>query len=136
MGKILENNDVLNAICNLCETVETLARADERDMILSRMRGKLFEEQMEKPDENRVEPLPKIDLQPKPVKKLYSGHIRTAEWLANGFMAVPTLAGHLGVSKGTIYTYISDLKKAGYDIECRNTGNHRGGYAKIFRLAS
>jgi len=48
---------------------------------------------------------------------------------------VPTLAGHLNVKKDSIYAYLCGIKKAGYQLEVRNTGNLKGGYRNIYRLA-
>ena len=63
-------------------------------------------------------------------------HRRVIAWLSQGtFMAVPTLAGHLGVKKQSVYAYLSDIKRAGYQLEIRATGNMRGGYRNIYRLA-
>jgi biotin operon repressor len=57
-------------------------------------------------------------------------------WLSTGtFMAVPTLAGHLGIKKDSVYAYMSVLRSAGYEIEQRSTGNLKGGYRNIYRLA-
>ena len=62
-------------------------------------------------------------------------HRRLLGYLEKGYIAVPTLAGNLGISKGTVYDYLVTLRSWGYDIQSRNTGNNRGGYTKIFRLA-
>ena len=55
--------------------------------------------------------------------------------MSQGFIAVPTLAGHMGVKKQSVYAYLSDIKKAGYDLEIKSTGNRRGGYRNIYRLS-
>jgi biotin operon repressor len=62
-------------------------------------------------------------------------HRQMLGYLEKGYIAVPTLAGHLNVKKQTVYDYMQHLKRAGYDIQSRNTGNNRGGYNKIYRLA-
>ena len=68
--------------------------------------------------------------------ELNDTHREMIRWLSTGtFMAVPTLAGHLNIRKGSVYTYMTALRKAGYQIEKRSTGNHKGGYRDIFRLA-
>ena len=66
---------------------------------------------------------------------LCESHRRMLGYLEQGFIAVPTLAGRLNVKKQTVYDYLQHLKRAGYDIQSRNTGNNRGGYIKIYRLA-
>lgn len=66
---------------------------------------------------------------------LCESHRRMLGYLEQGYIAVPTLAGHLNVKKQTVYDYMQHLKRAGYDIQSRNTGNRRGGYFKIYRLA-
>jgi predicted transcriptional regulator len=60
---------------------------------------------------------------------------KMVRFLRAGYIAVPTLAGNLGVTKNTVYNLLWQLEKMGYEIDRRNTGNHRGGYAKIYRLA-
>jgi len=55
--------------------------------------------------------------------------------LRDGFMAVPTLAGHCNIKKQSVYTYLGQLEQAGYKLEKRSTGNRRGGYRLIYRLA-
>ena len=62
-------------------------------------------------------------------------HRRLLGYLEKGYIAVPTLAGNLGISKGTVHDYLVTLRSWGYDIQSRNTGNNRGGYTKISRLA-
>ena len=71
------------------------------------------------------------------LKTLNRTHRAMIDWLSRGtFMAVPTLAGHLGVKKVTVYNYMTDLKNAGHELEIRTTGNRKGGYLNIYRLAN
>jgi predicted transcriptional regulator len=79
-------------------------------------------------------PLPESLPQPNDVV-LSSTHYCAIRWMSQGFIAVPTLAGHMNVKKESVYHYLSDLKKAGFDIEVKSTGNRRGGYRNIYRLA-
>ena len=116
----------------LADDFEMHIRADERDRIISKMRGNLFAEQAS-------QKLPTYN--DKVAKARNAGlcetHRRLVGYLSQGtFLAVPTLAGHLGIKKASVYTYLSGLKKAGYDIEIRSTGNRRGGYVNIYRLAN
>ena len=63
-------------------------------------------------------------------------HRRLIGYLSQGtFYAVPTLAGHLNIKKESVYHYLSGIKKAGYEVEIRSTGNRKGGYVNIYRLA-
>ena len=57
------------------------------------------------------------------------------DYLEQGYIAVPTLAGHLNIRIGTVHDYLTTLRNFGYPIQSRNTGNNRGGYTKIYRLA-
>ena len=78
-------------------------------------------------------PLRESGLQP---NDLNATHAALISWLSRGtFLAVPTLAGHLGVKKQSVYHYLSGLKKAGYQLEVKSTGNRKGGYINIYRLA-
>jgi predicted transcriptional regulator len=62
-------------------------------------------------------------------------HRMMLSYLRDGFMAVPTLAGHCNIKKQSVYTYLGQLEQAGYRLEKRSTGNRRGGYRLIYRLA-
>ena len=129
------NNNSLNIpqhyvdeLANVLNRIEAAIRADERDRIISKMRGNLFAEQTS-------QPLQESDQQPRGVD-LNRTHYELIRWLSSGtFMAVPTLAGHLGVQKQSIFAYLDGLKRAGYQLEIRNTGNLKGGYRNIYRLA-
>ena len=129
------NNNSLNIpqhyvdeLADVLNRIETAIRADERDRIISKMRGNLFAEQTS-------QPLQESDLQQRGIE-LNRTHYELIRWLSSGtFMAVPTLAGHLGVQKQSVYAYLDGLKRAGYQLEIRNTGNLKGGYRNIYRLA-
>ena len=129
------NNNSLNIpqhyvdeLANVLNRIEAAIRADERDRIISKMRGNLFAEQTS-------QPLQESDRQPRGIE-LNRTHYELIRWLSSGtFMAVPTLAGHLGVQKQSVYAYLDGLKRAGYQLEIRNTGNLKGGYRNIYRLA-
>ena len=130
-----QNNNTLNIpqhyvdeLANVLNRIEAAIRADERDRIISKMRGNLFAEQTS-------QPLQESDQQPRGIE-LNRTHYELIRWLSSGtFMAVPTLAGHLGVQKQSVYAYLDGLKRAGYQLEIRNTGNLKGGYRNIYRLA-
>ena len=135
------NNIPKNLVDNLCECfdkIELAIRADERDRIISKMRGNLFAEQASQPvQEIEVKSSAYNDAVAKARKAgLCETHRRLVGYLSQGtFLAVPTLAGHLNIKKASVYTYLSGLKQAGYDIEIRSTGNRKGGYVNIYRLA-
>ena len=130
-----KNNNSLNIpqhyvdeLATVLNRIEAAIRADERDRIISKMRGNLFAEQTS-------QPLQESDRQPRGIE-LNRTHYELIRWLSSGtFMAVPTLAGHLGVQKQSVYAYLDGLKRAGYQLEIRNTGNLKGGYRNIYRLA-
>jgi biotin operon repressor len=122
--------ELLSELKTLADRFELAIRSDERDRIISKMRGELFAEQTS-------QPLHESGLQPKDVVtvRLNSTQKKMLRFLEAGYIAVPTLAGNLRITKETVYTYLWQLEKMGYQIDRRNTGNHRGGYAKIYRLA-
>lgn len=114
----------------LTDDFELAIRKDERDRIVSKMRGNLFAEQT-------ASPLPESGLQPDDVVRveLNASQRKMLSYLRDGFMAVPTLAGHLNIQKQSVYAYLDGIKRAGYELEVRNTGNLKGGYRNIYRLA-
>ena len=129
---------LIDSFCKLADDFEMHIRADERDRIISKMRGTLFAAQASKPvQEIEVKSSSYNDAVALARKAgLCETHRRLVGYLSQGtFMAVPTIAGHLNIKKASVYTYLSGLKKAGYDIEIRSTGNRRGGYVNIYRLA-
>ena len=141
----------------LADDFEAYIRADERDRIISKMRGNLFTEQTRPLVERtraiyRNAAVQESDQQqesgPQPVtydpaaafdyagQGLNETHRRLIARLAEGtFYAVPTLAGHLNIKKQSVYHYLSGIQKAGYQLEIRSTGNRKGGYVNIYRLA-
>ena len=133
------NNNSLNIpqhyvdeLADVLNRIEAAIRADERDRIISKMRGNLFAEQTSQPPRT-YDPAAAFDYAG---QQLNETHRRLIAYLSEGtFYAVPTLAGHLGVQKQSIYAYLDGLKRAGYQLEIRNTGNLKGGYRNIYRLA-
>jgi hypothetical protein len=126
--------ELIDEIRALADKFELAIRADERDRLISKMRGTLLSEQVGEALEDEEPPLPESLPQPNDVV-LSSTHYCAIRWMSQGFIAVPTLAGHMNVKKESVYHYLSDLKKAGFDIEVKSTGNRRGGYRNIYRLA-
>lgn len=140
------NNIPKNLVDDLCacfDRIEIAIRTDEAAKERARLLAKFREEFPKKPVA-KPEPLfpvtglhgePLHESGPQPVE-LNATHAALISWLSRGtFMAVPTLAGHLGIKKQSVYHYLSGLKKAGYQLEIRNTGNRKGGYTHIYRLA-
>jgi len=142
------NNIPKNLVDELCacyDRIELAIRADEAGKERKRLLAKFREEFPKKPVAKPAptglhgealfdSPQRESGLQP---SDLNATHAALISWLSRGtFMAVPTLAGHLGVKKRSVYHYLSGLKKAGYQLEIRNTGNRKGGYTHIYRLAN
>jgi biotin operon repressor len=135
----------------LAADFEAHIRADERQRLLAKFRAEFPEKPVAKPGLFPVtglhgEPLNEAGPQPKTYdpaaafdyagQRLNESHRRVIAWLSTGtFFAVPTLAGHLNVKKTTVYQYLDAIKKAGYQLEIRSTGNNKGGYRNIYRLA-
>lgn len=59
---------------------------------------------------------------------------KMVDYLVAGWVAIPTLAGNLGLNKSTVNTYMTDLRARGYTIERRNMGRTRNNYRCIFRM--
>ena len=126
---------LIENIRKVADEFELAIRQDERDRLISKLRGTLYSEQVgEALADGDTPPLPESLPQPNDVV-LSSTHYQAIRWMSQGFIAVPTLAGHMNVKKQSVYHYLSDLKKAGFDIEIKSTGNRRGGYRNIYRLA-
>ena len=126
---------LIEEIRKVADKFELAIRQDERDRLISKMRGTLCSEQVgEALADDDAPPLPESLPQPNDVV-LAATHYTAIRWMSQGFIAVPTLAGHMNVKKQSVYHYLSDLKKAGFDIEIKSTGNRRGGYRNIYRLA-
>lgn len=136
----------------LADDLEAYIRADERSRIGEKFTNAFPSKPVAKPEPLfpitglHGEPLQETAPQPKTYDPSaafdYAGqglnetHRRLIAYLSQGtFYAVPTLAGHLNIKKDSVYHYLSGLKKAGYQLEIRNTGNRKGGYTHIYRLA-
>ena len=125
----------------LADDFEMYIRANERQRLLDRFRAEFPDKPVAKPPMTGLHGEPLHESVPQPVR-FYNGdnlnktHKAMIDWLSRGtFMAVPTLAGHLGIKKVTVYNYMTDLKNAGHELEIRTTGNRKGGYINIYRLA-
>ena len=136
------NNIPKNLVDELCacyDRIELAIRADERNKLLAKFREQFPTEPVAKPAPvtglHGEELFPLHESGPQP-NDLNATHAALISWLSRGtFLAVPTLAGHLGVKKQSVYHYLSGLKKAGYQLEIISTGNRNGGYVNIYRLA-
>ena len=118
----------------LVKRMERTVRADERKRLLAKFRSRV--PATSKQTDLHGEPLQETGPQPVREQGMSAKHFELVRWLSRGtFMAVPTLAGHLGLKRESIYGYLSVLKAHGYDIEIRSTGNRKGGYINIYRLA-
>ena len=137
------NNIPKNRVDDLCacfDGIEIAIRTDEAAKERARI-ADLFREEF--PSKPVAKPQPMTGLHGEPLHEsgpqpndLNATHAALISWLSRGtFTAVPTLAGHLGVKKQSVYHYLSGLKKAGYQLEIRSTGNRKGGYVNIYRLA-
>jgi len=132
---------LINGFKKLADDFEAHIRADERSRIAKKFADAFPTKPVAKPGL-----FPVTDLQGKPLQevgpqregqRMSAKHYEMVRWLSRGtFMAVPTLAGHLGLKKESIHGYLSVLKAHGYDIEIRSTGNNKGGYRNIYRLAN
>ena len=136
------NNIPKNLVDELCacyDRIELAIRADERNQLLAKFRDEFPVKPVAKPAPvtglHGEELLPQRESDPQP-NDLNATHAALISWLSRGtFLAVPTLAGHLGIKKQSVYHYLSGLKKAGYQLEIKSTGNRKGGYVNIYRLA-
>lgn len=132
---------LINGFKKLADDFEAHIRADERKRIAAKFRAEFPTKPVAKPGLFPVtdlhgEPLQEVGPQAVREQAMSAKHFELVRWLSRGqFMAVPTLAGHLGLKKESIYGYLSILKAHGYNIEIRNTGNNKGGYRNIYRLA-
>ena len=144
MKKTLPNH-LIKRFTELTNDIEAAIRIDEQRRILKSVRLN-----MEGPVTGKYgEPVPvgmKTGMHGEPLagdtppaaagnRPITKTHRHLLGYLEKGYIAVPTLAGNLGISKSTVYDYLVTLRSWGYDIQSRNTGNNRGGYTKIFRLA-
>ena len=132
---------LIDGFKKLADDFEAHIRADERKRIAAKFRAEFPTKPVVKPGlfpvtDLQGEPLQEVGPQPVREQAMSAKHFEMVRWLSRGtFMAVPTLAGHLGLKKESIYGYLSILKAHGYNIEIRNTGNNKGGYRNIYRLA-
>jgi hypothetical protein len=127
--------ELLAQLKQLGDNFEQAIRRDERQILLAKLRGK-FPATGNNTDMHG-QPLHESGQQPDDVVRveLNATHRKMLSYLRDGFMAVPTLAGHCNIKKQSVYTYLGQLEQAGYKLEKRSTGNRRGGYRLIYRLA-
>ena len=134
---------LLNDLRSLADRFENVIRADERKRLLAKFRAENGRKPVAKPEPLypitglHGEPLYESGPQPVDVLRveLNDTHRTMLSYLREGFMAVPTLAGHAGIKKQSVYTYLGQLEQMGYKLERKSTGNIRGGYRLIYRLA-
>lgn len=133
---------LINGFKKLADDFEAHIRADERSRIAKKFADAFPSKPVAKPGlfpitDMHGEPLQEIGAQPVTYDPgLNKTHRRLIARLSEGtFYAVPTLAGHLNIKKESVYHYLSGIKKAGYEVEIRSTGNRKGGYVNIYRLA-
>ena len=145
--------NLVDDLCGCMNRIEVAIRADERQRLLAKFRTEFPDKPVAKPKPETLYPItdmhghPLHESGPQPVAYnelvaparaagLCETHRRLIARLSEGtFYAVPTLAGHLGIKKESVYHYLSGIKRAGYELEIRNTGNRKGGYRNIYRLA-
>jgi len=134
---------LIEAFKKLTDDFESAIRADERQRLLVKFRAEFPDKPVAKPEPlfpitgMHGEPLHESGPQPVDTVRveLNDTHRTILSYLREGFMAVPTLAGHAGIKKQSVYTYLSQLEEMGYKLERKSTGNIRGGYRLIYRLA-
>ena len=142
---------LINGFKKLADDFEAHIRADERARLLAKFREEFPKKPVAKSEPLfpitglHGEPLYETGAQPVTYNELVAParaaglcetHRRLIGYLSQGtFYAVPTLAGHLNIKKESVYHYLSGIKKAGYEVEIRSTGNRKGGYVNIYRLA-
>ena len=147
--------NLVDDLCGCLDKIEAAIRTDEAAKERARLLAKFREEFPKKPvakpeplfpvtglhgeplHESGPQPITYNDLvAPARAAGLNETHRRLIGYLSQGtFYAVPTLAGHLNIKKESVYHYLSGLKRAGYQLEIRNTGSRKGGYTHIYRLA-
>ena len=150
--------ELVDDLCGCLDRIEAAIRTDEaakeRARIADLFRAEFPDRPVAKPKPDTLFPVtglhgePLHETGPQPVtydpaaafdyagRNLNETHRRLIAWLSTGtFMAVPTLAGHLGIKKASVYAYLCGIKRAGYQLEIRSTGNLKGGYRNIYRLA-
>ena len=147
--------NLVDDLCGCLDKIEAAIRTDEaakeRKRLLAKFREEFPKKPVAKPEplfpvtglhgeplhESGPQPITYNDMvAPARAAGLNETHRRLIGYLSQGtFYAVPTLAGHLNIKKESVYHYLSGLKRAGYQLEIRNTGNRKGGYTHIYRLA-
>lgn len=150
--------NLVDELCGCLDRIETAIRFDEaakeRKRLLAKFRAEFPDRPVAKPKPNTLFPVTGLHGEPlhesgaQPVtydpaaafdyagQRLNETHRRLIARLSEGtFYAVPTLAGHLNIKKESVYHYLCGIQKAGYQLEIRNTGNLKGGYRNIYRLA-
>ena len=86
---------LIEEIRKVADKFELAIRQDERDRLISKMRGTLFSEQVgEALADDDAPPLPESLPQPNDVV-LSATHYTAIRWMSQGFIPVPTLAGHM-----------------------------------------
>ena len=127
--------ELLAQLKQLGDNFEQAIRRDERQVLLAKFRAE-FPATGNNTDMHG-HPLRESGQQPDDVVsvELNATHRTMLSYLRDGFMAVPTLAGHCNIKKQSVYTYLGQLEQAGYKLEKRSTGYRRGGYRLIYRLA-
>ena len=68
--------------------------------------------------------------------KLTKTDVRILAYLENGFIAVPTIAGNLSITRESVHSAFWRIKQHGHEIEARPTGKRKHGYDKIYRIKS
>jgi hypothetical protein len=142
---------LLAALKKLGDDFEEAIRADERKRLLAKFRAETGRKPVAKPEplypitDMHGEPLQETAPQPTTFSsgepfdyvklQLNETHRIMLHWMSKGFMAVPTLAGHANIKKQSVYTYLCQLEEMGFKLERKSTGNIRGGYRLIYRLA-
>ena len=68
--------------------------------------------------------------------KLTKTDVRILAYLEQGFIAVPTIAGNLSITRESVHSAFWRIKQHGHEIEARPTGKRKHGYDKIYRIKS
>ena len=68
--------------------------------------------------------------------KLTKTDVRILAYLEKGFIAVPTIAGNLSITRESVHSAFWRIKQHGHEIEARPTGKRKHGYDKIYRIKS
>ena len=68
--------------------------------------------------------------------KLTKTDVRILGYPEKGFIAVPTIAGNLSITRESVHSAFWRIKQHGHEIEARPTGKRKHGYDKIYRIKS